>query len=163
MRMAGLVAGVALAAVGLVVGVAAVGGAQGPQRGPEAGATARPMAPDERAIRDRVAEFVRAFNAADAPGVAALFAADARLTGTHGNVLEGRAAIEQDFAETFRAQPGLTIEVVPESVRLVGPDSAVEEGVAKVTPKEGGNPEVSRYSAVHVKRDGKWLQASVHE
>jgi uncharacterized protein (TIGR02246 family) len=160
MRTAWLLSGLTVAALG--VGMASASGASDPPPA-AASAAARPLSADEQAIRDTVAAFTRAFNAGDARQVADLYTPEARLIGVHGNVVEGRAAIEQDFAETFRAQPGLTIEVATDSLQIVSPDSAVEEGTAKVSPKGGGSAEVSHYTAVLVKRDGKWLQASVRE
>ena len=122
---------------------------------------------DEAAIQALVAEFVRAFNAGDAQAVAALFADDARVVSEEGRSITGRAAIEQRFAEGFESAPGRTIAIETESLRMLGSDAAIEEGVAVVTtPAENGGDaraERSRFLATYVKRNGKWLQEGIHD
>ncbi len=44
-----------------------------------------------------------------------------------------------------------------------GLDTALEEGRTTITPAAGGSPEFTRYTAVHVKRDGRWRQSAVHD
>ena len=122
--------------------------------------------PDRAAIAAVVAEFVRAFDAGDARAVAALFTEGARIEAEGEPPVEGRAAIEAMFAERFESEPGRKITIRAESLRLLGPDAAVETGTAVVEePAEasGGTtaPERSRYTAAYVRKDGRWLQDSV--
>ena len=46
--------------------------------------------------------------------------------------------------------------VTIESIRFLGPDTAVEKGVAKVKLPEGDAATGARYTVVHAKRDGTW-------
>ena len=48
------------------------------------------------------------------------------------------------------------------SIQFISPSVAVEHGVAKLI-SAAGKPQVSSYTAVHVKRDGKWLLDRVTE
>ncbi len=110
---------------------------------------------DEKAIRGTADDFVTAFNAGDAKAIGALWATDAQYTDESGLVFQGRAAIENEYAELFKAHSGATIAVTIESVRFLGPEIAIEKGIAKV--KAGADPETAaRYTVVHAKRDGKW-------
>jgi uncharacterized protein (TIGR02246 family) len=131
---------------------------------------------DEAAIRDLVAAFVRAFDAGDPRAISALFTDDAEVIDEEGVPVQGREAITALFASTFETNPGATIEVVPESLRFLGPDVAKEEGRAKVMPArpKGGKagadagsrnhaPQPSRYSVIYVRQGGHWLQSSVRE
>ncbi|WP_165068082.1 YybH family protein [Paludisphaera rhizosphaerae] len=122
---------------------------------------------DRRAIEAVVAEFVRAFNAGDAAAVAALFTEGARIETEGSPAIEGRAAIQKLFAERFAADPGRTIVVKTEHLRLLGADAALEEGSAVVaTSGAGDNPEDAvryQYSASYVRKDGKWLQDCIHD
>jgi uncharacterized protein (TIGR02246 family) len=121
---------------------------------------------DEAAIRALVVEFTRAFNAGDAKAVAALFTEGARIATEGGRAVEGRPAVEALFASSFEAAPGQTIVIRTESLRLLGQDAALEEGTATITDPnaEGdGRTETLRYSAAYVKKDGKWLQDSIHD
>ena len=55
------------------------------------------------------------------------------------------------------------MEISLESVRLITPTLAVEDGVATISPPVEGRPVAGRYTATHVHQDGKWLLASVRE
>jgi uncharacterized protein (TIGR02246 family) len=122
-------------------------------------ATAAPetdSAADENAIRATADEFVKAFNAADAKAVGALWASDAEYTDESGQAFQGRAAIEKEYADLFKEHRGATVTVTIGSIRFLGPDIAVEKGIAKVKlPSEKGDT-ASRYTVVHARRDGKW-------
>lgn len=127
------------------------------------------VSPDEAAIRALVVEFTRAFNAGDAKAVAVLFTDQARIATEGGETVEGRSAVEKLFAGSFEANPGQTIVVNTESLRLLGSEAALEEGIATITvpttsdADADGRAETSRYSAAYVKKDGKWLQDSIHD
>jgi uncharacterized protein (TIGR02246 family) len=113
-------------------------------------------AADEAANVD---QFVKAYNAADAKAVAALFTPDAQIEDKDGDVTEGREAIAQDFADVFKAAPKKRIKVFVDSIRFIGPDLAVEVGTTEETPAPNESPEYDRYTVLHVKRDGKWQMA----
>src|SRR5262249_15969652 len=114
---------------------------------------------DEKAIRANVAAFAKAYNARDAKAIAALFTPDGQIVGKDSDTSEGRAAIQQAFADLFAENPQKRIEVTVESIRFIGSDLAVEQGSTKETDAPGEPPEYDRYTVLHVKRDGKWLMA----
>ncbi len=155
---------VGLAAVGLAVGLRLRAAVDEPGKKDEPRpASGKKTTPDGEAILGMAGSFTRAFNAGDASGVAALHTPDARVVDVAGDVIEGREAVEREYAGLFRDNPGLSIDVHVDDLRLVGPDAAIEEGTTRVTPKDGGAPVVNHYSAVDVRRDGRWLLASVRE
>lgn len=114
---------------------------------------------DEISIRATADAFVKAFNAADAKAIGALWAPDAEYTDESGQSLRGRAAIEKEYADSFKEHPGATMTVAIESIRFLGPDTAVEKGVAKVQLPKGDAATGARYTVVHAKRDGVWTMA----
>lgn len=134
-----------------------------------AGADSEAVSSDEAAIRALMAQFVRAFDAGDAPAVASLFTVDARLESEDGDVVAGRPAIQKHFAEAFERAPGRTITLQTKTLRMLGAEAAIEEGIAVVASQADGDDEdepaveTSRYSATYVKKDGKWLQDSVRD
>src|SRR5262249_32028508 len=79
-----------------------------------------------------------------------------------GHHYEGRDLIERRLAETFAASPGIKLALEIESIRFLSPDVAKEEGRSRVTPTHGA-PDSRRYTALFVKRDGRWLISSVRE
>jgi len=117
----------------------------------------------EAGIKKITAEYVKAFNAADAKAAAALWTAEGEYIGADDEAIRGRADLEKSFTELFKANPKATIEVQIESVRVIGRGTATVEGA--VTVKHPGDaPAVeSRYTALHVNEDGVWRAASVRE
>jgi uncharacterized protein (TIGR02246 family) len=129
--------------------------------------TAQPMpapAPsgDDKAIRAVDDQFVRDYNRGDSKALAALFTEDAESTEPQGERFRGRDLIERRFAETFAASPGVKIAIEAASIRLLSPDVAMEEGQTVITPAKEGRL-VRPYTALLVKRDGRWLLSSIRE
>ncbi len=118
---------------------------------------------DENAILNAAEAFTKAFNEGNAKAIARQFTEKGEIVDADGNVLEGREAIEKDFTEIFAENPGRKMEIVIDSLRFIGRDVAIEEGTTNVSPKEGGVPTTSRYTVIHVKRNGKWQLARVQE
>ncbi len=121
------------------------------------------LAADMKLIGAGSEEFVAAFNKHDAKAVAALWTEGGEYIDDSGRRIAGRDAIEQDYAAFFAENPDAEIKIAIDSVRLLSGDSAIEDGQAVVQPPPPGAPGVSKYTAVHVKVDGKWLMASVRD
>jgi uncharacterized protein (TIGR02246 family) len=114
---------------------------------------------DQAAIRGLVAAFVKAFDCHDAKAIGELFLPDAKVITEDGLVVEGREGIAQVFADQFSENPEAKIEVQVDSIKFIGSDLAIEVGSTKMTPGPGEAPEISRYTVVHAKRNGKWQMA----
>jgi uncharacterized protein (TIGR02246 family) len=112
---------------------------------------------DERAIRTTADAFAKAFNAADAKAIGALWAPDAEYTDESGHVFQGRAAIEKEYADAFKRHLGAIMTVKIESIRFLAQDIAIEKGIARVKSPGGLADTAARYTVVHAKRDGKWI------
>ena len=114
-------------------------------------------------LKASAAAFEKAFNAGNAKAIAAQFTEKAEVVSQDGNVIEGRVNIEARFAELFKEHPQARITVELTSLRQLGPDVAVEDGLSTTTlaPDQPGSR--SPYTLVHVKRDGRWLVASVRD
>ena len=112
---------------------------------------------DETAIRNSVKTYVDAFNKHDAKALADMWSPDAvYLNRITGEEVVGRDAIAKQFTAMFKDEPEVKMTAVTESVQFISPNVAEEHGNSTVTvPKE--QPEEIPYSAVYVKRDGKWL------
>jgi uncharacterized protein (TIGR02246 family) len=120
--------------------------------------------PDETAaIRERVEAYVTAYNAHDAEALAGLWAEDAvYLNRNTGESVDGRSAIAKMFQEMFQAGEADQLKVAVGSIRLITPDVAIEDGSAELITADGESAP-STYTAVHVKKDGKWYLTSVRE
>jgi uncharacterized protein (TIGR02246 family) len=125
--------------------------------------TAASDAADEAAIRQGAVRFVEAYNAHDAQGISELFAQKAEFTDEAGNLIKGRDAIQKDFAKMFEQFPKSSIKIDIDTIRVLTPNIAVEEGIVRGTPVPEEPENVSSYVAVHVKIEGRWLIASVKD
>ncbi len=115
------------------------------------------QAADEAAIRKAAASYVEAFNKHDAKALADQWSPDAVYQNrTTGEEAVGRAAIAEQFTTLFKEQPELKLAVTVASVQFVSPNVAIEQGTARMLAPNA-EPEEIEYSAVNVKRDGKWL------
>ncbi len=116
---------------------------------------------DEQAIRATSQSYVVAFNKHDAQTLAALYSPDSVYTNrSTGHQVTGREAIQKEFEGLFQKNRETKLSVSIESVQFISPNVAVEHGSARfVTTSD--EPINVDYSAVYVKRDGKWLMDRV--
>lgn len=121
------------------------------------------QAEDEAAIRKAVDSYVAVVNKRDAKALAAHWLPDAvYVDPDSGKKVAGRDAIEKHFAEEFKGMKDGKLKVAVESVRFVSPHVAVERGTAVVLGLSKDATQ-SSYTAIHIKRDGKWLLDRVTE
>lgn len=120
-------------------------------------------AADEEAIRLTGDTYEKAYDSQDAKLIAAHFTEDAEYIDEQGNVYQGRASIEKVMSAYFADNPECQIEIDIESLRFVGAGIAIEDGTTTVSSKSNPEPLISRYTAVHVKTNGKWLAVSVRD
>jgi len=115
------------------------------------------------ALKASAEQFEAAFNKGDAATIATQFAENAEVVDEDGNVVEGRENIQSRFAEIFKNFPKAQVAIEQSGLRLLSPDVAVEDGYSatNLDPEEGGSR--SPYTIVHLKRDGKWLMASIRD
>jgi len=118
---------------------------------------------DLTAVRGTAKAFVAAFDAGDANAIAALWTENADYRDDTGVFYHGRDAIKQAYAKFFVENPNKKLQVAVESLQQVAPDVAIEDGIAYISPPVAGPPVASRYTATHVKQQGKWLLASVRD
>jgi uncharacterized protein (TIGR02246 family) len=119
---------------------------------------------DEKAIKVLLDAFTKAFNAGDATSAAATYTETAIVVDEQGERIEGRAAIRDQYAGSFADNPGSTIAIHVDSLRFLGPETALEEGRTTIKPAEdAGAPEITRFTAVYVKLGDQWLQSAVRD
>jgi uncharacterized protein (TIGR02246 family) len=116
---------------------------------------------DDQLVRQAVVAFVDRYNAHNAEGLVTLFAPDARMVLRDGTEVNGHDELKQSFVSAFEANPKGAISVVVDSIRFLTSDVAVEEGSTTAFPDGETLTAKSRYTVVHVKKDGKWLMQAV--
>lgn len=112
---------------------------------------------DEAAVHAAGTEYVEAFNRRNAERLAQLWSPEAVYTNRiTGEQVVGRDAIAAQFKGLFESLPDLTLAIDVDSVQFVSPNVAIEHGTARfLIPDEPS--ELVTYSAVYVRREGKWL------
>lgn len=116
---------------------------------------------DEQEIRQSIVAFVEAFKAKKLDAMTALFAVDARYVTKDGDEFNGREALREFFAAGFAESPTAQISLVIDSIRFLTNDVAVEEGSTSFFPDGETLTSRSRYTVMHLKKDGQWRMQSV--
>jgi uncharacterized protein (TIGR02246 family) len=118
----------------------------------------------EQAIRASAQSFIESFNKGDAKALAAHWTSDGVYINEDGERFPGRKSIQQEYQTLFQSNPDVRLLMEIDSIRLINAETAIEEGRAALGPQPPGEARVmSRYTAVHVKQDGKWLMADVRD
>ena len=119
-----------------------------------------PPNPDVQKLADA---FVAAWNKGDAKALAALHAENAIRASPAGEMIVGRAAIEQGFTAAFAAElKGSVLTVASVNQRSIGADLLVATGTWQLkggTPPPGAASE-GTYLNTMVKQGGRWVIAS---
>jgi uncharacterized protein (TIGR02246 family) len=116
------------------------------------------------AIRQTNQEYRQAFARGDAKALAALWTESGEFDGVDAEPVRGRAALEAAYAKFFKDNPKATVEPHTESIRLLGPRAAVEEGTLQSGLSGQSKPgQETRFSAFLVLEDKGWHYASVRE
>src|SRR4029079_9969469 len=116
----------------------------------------------ESAVRQSARQFTEAYDNANVEAIAAQWAPDAEYV-VGQNRIKGREAIAKLYGEFFKANPGSKMQVKIESIRVLAPTVAIEQGPSSVSHSASGPPSASAYTAVHVKQGDQWLLANVRE
>lgn len=118
---------------------------------------------EKKAIGRLAAKYAAAFNKGDAKAVAALWTPQGDYVGPRGELFKGPEAIEKAFARFFAQNPRVRLKTNITSIRFVGTDVAILDGIPEVTPPLQGPPMEVRATVVLVKRAGGWKIESVRD
>jgi uncharacterized protein (TIGR02246 family) len=104
-----------------------------------------------------------AYNRGDAAAVARLWAADAQSIDIHGNVTEGREAIQESFAAMFAKRPGAKLAVRVLNAKSVNADVAVVD-VAPQRAPDAAEPAPPVQTAMVLERaEAGWMIHSARD
>jgi uncharacterized protein (TIGR02246 family) len=108
-----------------------------------------------------VQEYISAWNKGDAKALAALYVDNAIRTGTPGQVVAGKQAIEQYYATGFAgALKGSTLTITPGRTQSISPDVRAQEGTWRISGAKEG-PDRGHYLNTIVRQGGTWRIAVI--
>lgn len=125
-------------------------------------AAAPQWSPEQLQIVEASRKFDEAFGKGDIEALVQLFSPDIRIVDENGGVYVGLEEARSLYAEGFEKAPGATLRTVVESIHLVTPDVAVEDGTSVFTPT-AGDPVQTTYQAVYARKDGQWKLSQLRD
>jgi uncharacterized protein (TIGR02246 family) len=120
------------------------------------------QSPDEKAIRQLVADYVKAFRKGDVDAVLAFWDADAEFIDEEGKITKGREAVGGLLRKNRSALQASKLEIHLTSIRFVTPDVAMIDANT-VFRNADGTSDKGPLAAVLIKKDGRWLLRSVRD
>jgi uncharacterized protein (TIGR02246 family) len=96
-----------------------------------------------------------AYAKADPKALADFFSESADYTTEDGEVFTGRKAIEDALRAGLITNRNSKLAITADTVRVLSPETVLEKGSTVVTTKSGESTS-TLYTAIHVKKDGKW-------
>jgi uncharacterized protein (TIGR02246 family) len=108
-------------------------------------------------------DYLRAFNRHDPTALAAHWTGGGEsIDLASGDTTAGREAVRSVFAALFQQDDSATIDIDVLQVRPIRDDVAVVDGLTRIAFSDA-TPAASRFTAVVVKEQGRWLLESVRE
>jgi len=122
-----------------------------------------PRIEDQKAIQTVIESYVKAFNAQDAEKLVSYWAENGDYVDLRGRMIKGRENIQAEYDTFFKAfgKPTMTIKV--SALDFGNEDVVIEDGIREILFPENEPSREMRYTAIHVKKDGKWLVQSVRD
>ena len=117
----------------------------------------------QAAVQKTAEAFIAAFEQGDAKAVAACWLPGGDYIDLTGRNFNGRAEIEDTFAETFAQGPRMKLRIDVDSLHFPTPNTAIEHGTSSIIGSDGSVASRASYTNTLVEKDGKWLLASVRE
>jgi uncharacterized protein (TIGR02246 family) len=119
--------------------------------------------PDVAGITSMMQSYLQAFNHHDSAALAAHWStAGENIDLDTGETTAGREAVREVFAALFEHDSAAMIDIDIASIRPLRDDVALVDGVSRISFSDAP-PSSSRFSAVLVSEDGRWMLESVRE
>jgi uncharacterized protein (TIGR02246 family) len=115
------------------------------------------------AVRAAAKEYVEAVRRGDVEALRRMWTPDGDYVDASGRTTKAQELLrDRPDVPPSPAKP-IDSAASPSSLRFITPDVAIEDGTCTVGESGSGADAASRFSAVWVKRDGRWLLDSVRE
>lgn len=111
--------------------------------------------PEKAAVVANDRAYEAAFAKGDVAALTGFFSDDAEYTSDDGRTFSGRAEIEGAIRAGLLANKGAKLAITADTVKVLAPEVVLEKGSTTITAKDG-SASGALYTAIHVKKDGKW-------
>ena len=118
---------------------------------------------EEQGIREAVVAYEEAWNKGDTAAVIALWVPDGQFIDDAGNEYSIKDLVERKISPAISTTEPPELDVNIKEVQLVTPRVAVVEGTTELMGDTNRTIRRTRYSAILVRQDNKWLLANVHQ
>ena len=119
------------------------------------------QAAETKAIRQASANYIAAIRQGDAEKIAACWTPEGDFIDSTGRAANGRE-LSQAAARAHQDESAALAPTV-DSIRFITADVAIEDGTIELKGADVKGAETTHFTAVWVRRDGKWLLDSVRE
>jgi uncharacterized protein (TIGR02246 family) len=116
----------------------------------------------EKAVRETLVAYVAAYNQKDVAKLADLFTQDGTLIDSDNVATSGRDAIAQQFSESFDERSSYTLQAQPNRIRLITPDVAQAEGIARLTSSKEATI-ANQFVALLARQGDAWKFVEIRE
>ncbi|HTU26144.1 MAG TPA: DUF4440 domain-containing protein [Pirellulales bacterium] len=117
----------------------------------------------DAAVRAASAAYVAALNAGDLKAAAAFWSDGGEFVDAAGQVTPAATIVAERLPQRFAGKDRPQLKVAIRSLRLLGGDAALEDGAVETTAADGSTASRGSYSAVWVRRGGRWQIDSLRE
>ncbi|MCE9533260.1 MAG: SgcJ/EcaC family oxidoreductase [Planctomycetes bacterium] len=116
----------------------------------------------DQEIRKASEAYAAAYNKGDVNAVMAHWAADAEYVDDSGKSTKGQAALTEMYKNALGEGKGVKVQIKTSAIRLIKDDLAMQEGESVLT-QPSGETDSSPFSALWMKKDGKWVLQLVRD
>ena len=117
----------------------------------------------EHAVRAAAREYVTAVQRGDADTLAKMWTSDGDYVDSSGQVFKAKGIIHRQPVAPWQKTDSADLSLPKSSLRFITTDVAIEDGASQFGVYEDGRALLGRFTAVWVKRDGRWLLDSLRE
>jgi uncharacterized protein (TIGR02246 family) len=124
---------------------------------------ARAETSDKKAVRAAGREYVLAARRGDAEALKRLWTEDGDYVDATGKRFKARDLISRMAPAAHSDGDAVELDLPPSSIRFITPEVAIEDGTMDLSSSNNAEKLSGRFTAVWVKRDGRWLLASLRD
>lgn len=117
----------------------------------------------EAEIRQRAKDYLQAVKHGNGEQIAAFWTPDGDYVDESGQIVKGRQLARQARREQGREAAQAMLTATADTLRFVSPDVAIEDGTVSIKKAVDLESAVKRYTAIWVRREGRWLLDGVRE